>query len=156
MRTQVFSRVLPQSQRKGEKRWREREGRGKGQRLLRASFISSGGIPAISNITVPNTVFHPKPSVTSSVTKLTRKDNLDEKKIFDLLINDESKISFISSRWAAKEAIYKALNNKDILFINIEILNDENGKPYCSNYNKIILSISHTKVHCIAVALLLK
>ena len=82
--------------------------------------------------------------------------SINEKKIFDLLINDESKISFISSRWAAKEAIYKALNNKDILFINIEILNDENGKPYCSNYNKIILSISHTKVHCIAVALLVK
>lgn len=79
-----------------------------------------------------------------------------EKIIFDSLISDEAKTSFIASRWAAKEAVYKALNNHDILFINIEILNDLNGKPYCSNFEKLVLSITHSKMYCIAIALLLE
>ncbi|MGL5640385.1 MAG: holo-ACP synthase [Mycoplasmoidaceae bacterium] len=82
--------------------------------------------------------------------------SIKEKDIFVSLISEDLKISFVASRWAAKEAVYKALNNKDILFINIEILNDENGKPYCSNFENIALSITHSEIYCIAIALLLK
>ena len=40
---------------------------------------------------------------------------------------------YLSKRFAAKEAIWKALNSKrgnGLIFKEIEILNDENGKPY--------------------------
>ncbi|MGL4616901.1 MAG: holo-ACP synthase [Mycoplasmoidaceae bacterium] len=82
--------------------------------------------------------------------------SIKEIDIFNSLTNYESKISFVASRWAAKEAVYKALNNNDILFINIEILNDINGKPYCSNFKNIALSITHSEIYCIAIAFLLK
>ncbi|MGL5246331.1 MAG: 4'-phosphopantetheinyl transferase superfamily protein [Mycoplasmoidaceae bacterium] len=82
--------------------------------------------------------------------------SIKEKDIFDSFMSYDSKISFVASRWAAKEAVYKALNNKDILFINIEILNDINGKPYCSNFEKVALSITHSEIYCIAIAFLLK
>lgn len=67
-----------------------------------------------------------------------------------------------AARFAAKEAIFKAisplLNNKyDITWLDIEILNDKQGRPY-ANLNKekidkkiqIDISISHIKEYAIA------
>lgn len=68
-----------------------------------------------------------------------------------------------AARFAAKEAVFKAvsskINNKfDISWKDIEILNDENGRPYTKLKNmdfveSIDISLSHVKDYAIATAL---
>ena len=63
---------------------------------------------------------------------------------------------YLCGRFAAKEAIMKALSNtKSYNFLDIEILTDITGKPYCSNLNNIKVSISHEKEMTIAVAIVI-
>lgn len=63
-----------------------------------------------------------------------------------------------AGRFAAKEAIYKAIgNNKNLSWKDIKILNDPDGKPYCvlndrKFVNKILISISHTHNYAVASA----
>ncbi|EPY2271907.1 holo-ACP synthase [Clostridium sporogenes] len=95
--------------------------------------------------------------------KLFTKDEMDlwEKKNF--------KLEFIAGRFAAKEAVSKALGTgiRDFNFKDIEIINNELGKPQVilkpkaediirkvSKSYKIHLSISHEKEYAIAYALL--
>ncbi|APU58652.1 holo-ACP synthase [Clostridium botulinum] len=97
------------------------------------------------------------------INKLFTKNEMDlwEKKNF--------KLEFIAGRFAAKEAISKALGTgiRDFNFKDIEIINDELGKPQVilkpkaeniirkiSKFYKIHLSISHEKEYAIAYALL--
>ena len=66
-----------------------------------------------------------------------------------------------AGRFAAKEAIIKALKGggfeKKLSFLDIEILNEENGKPYVKFLKdipgKILLTISHCKKMACAVAI---
>ena len=72
--------------------------------------------------------------------------------------NGNKKLEYLCGRYAAKEAIIKALNKYEITnFQEIEILNDKKGAPIanCKNYN-IIISISHEKKYTIAEAIVLK
>lgn len=75
---------------------------------------------------------------------------------FLLYQKKENKLQFLGGRFAAKEALIKALG-LSILGINlkdIEILNKENGKPYLIYKNKEYkVSISHEK-HC-AIAIVI-
>ncbi len=75
----------------------------------------------------------------------------------------EMKYQHYAARFAAKEAIFKAIsdliNNKfSISWKDIEILNDNKGRPYAnisiSSINKIEIdiSLSHIKEYAIAVA----
>ena len=65
-----------------------------------------------------------------------------------------------AARFAAKEAVYKAFgDNKTLGWKDMTILNDENGKPYCrlkdDNFkNKILISLSHTKIYAVANAII--
>ena len=76
---------------------------------------------------------------------------------------------YYAGRWAAKEAIAKALGcgiGARCSFTDIEILNDESGKPLAAlsgaaqrtaaelNVGRIHLSISHEKNYAAAVAVL--
>lgn len=73
-------------------------------------------------------------------------------------------IPHIAGRFSAKEAIVKALGvgiGKEISFHDIEIINDEKGKPCvflseatkkCFSQGNIFLSISHSKDYATAVA----
>ncbi len=73
-----------------------------------------------------------------------------------------------AARFSAKEAIVKALGEgfgKHIAFLDIEILNDPNGKPYATLSNKCSehfgrptfhLSISHSRDYATASAIALK
>lgn len=73
------------------------------------------------------------------------------------LYNQRNKVEFLSGRFAAKEAIMKCLpNTKELKFTDIEILNDESGKPYCNIEDIEDISISHEKEYTIAVALYIK
>ncbi|NFL96705.1 holo-ACP synthase [Clostridium botulinum] len=97
------------------------------------------------------------------INKLFTRNEMDlwEKKNF--------KLEFIAGRFAAKEAISKALGTgiRDFNFKDIEIINNELGKPQVvlkpkvediirkiSQSYKIHLSISHEKEYAIAYALL--
>ena len=79
-----------------------------------------------------------------------------------------AKYQHYAARFAAKEAIFKAvsklLNNKfDISWKNAEIANDENGRPYINFLNtKIIekiedidISISHCKEYAVATVVVM-
>ncbi len=73
-----------------------------------------------------------------------------EFEIFDGL-NEDLKIEFLASRFAAKEAIIKA-TDKQYNLSKIEIFSYESGKPY-SNIEGISISISHEKEYSIAFAI---
>jgi len=66
----------------------------------------------------------------------------------------------LAARFAAKEAIFKAVgNNPNLSWKDMSILNDQYGRPYClfkdKKYkNKIIISISHTENYAIANAII--
>ena len=75
--------------------------------------------------------------------------SIDEIEIFNTFNSDKRKIEYIASRFACKEALFKATGNK-ISFNQISILNDENGKPYVKNKKDIEISISHETEFSIA------
>ncbi len=79
-----------------------------------------------------------------------------------------AKYQHYAARFAAKEAIFKAvsklLNNKfDISWKNAEIINDENGRPYVNFINTKIMekiedidiSISHCKEYAVATVVVM-
>ena len=63
-----------------------------------------------------------------------------------------------AGRFAAKEAIFKALGDSRVTWLDLNIYNDASGKPVCQ-YNKnifeghIYLSISHSKDYAVAQAI---
>ncbi len=65
----------------------------------------------------------------------------------------------LAGRFAAKEAVFKAMGNKEISWHDIEISNDEDGKPNCSILNRKVIdkvvhiSISHVKNYAVANAI---
>ena len=65
-----------------------------------------------------------------------------------------------AARFAAKEAVYKAVgNDPTIHWKDIKILNDNHGKPYCELKkegfnNKIVISLSHTQNYAVANAII--
>lgn len=65
----------------------------------------------------------------------------------------------LAGRFAAKEAIFKALNIKNLSWKEIEILNDKIGRPIVSISNRqakgidIQISISHVKTYAVASAI---
>lgn len=70
----------------------------------------------------------------------------------------KKKLEFLCGRIACKEAIIKCLNEvENPHFLELEILNKENGAPYTvyKNYN-IKISISHEENYTIAEAIFLK
>jgi holo-[acyl-carrier protein] synthase len=63
----------------------------------------------------------------------------------------------LAARFAAKEAIWKALNNKQLIISDISIKNTKDGAPEVyikgKKQNKIKVSLSHTKEYASAVAI---
>lgn len=79
------------------------------------------------------------------------------------LDNAKTRVSFyqhLAGRFAAKEAIFKAFNNKELSWKDIQIMNNKEGKPYCEILNKkfkkadIFISISHVKTYAVASAVI--
>lgn len=72
---------------------------------------------------------------------------------------------YIAGRFAAKEAVIKALGVQHIGFTDIEILNDEHGRPYISSLARLLdiiglksakihVSISHEREYAVGMAIL--
>lgn len=84
--------------------------------------------------------------------KIAKKILTSNELIFFNDINSEKrKIEFLASRFAAKEAIIKATNNK-VDMKEIEVSNLNSGKPI-SNILGVHLSISHEDNYSIAYAI---
>lgn len=71
-----------------------------------------------------------------------------------LSINPNAKETFLATRWASKEAIFKATNDKD--YLKYQILNNESGKPYVLNHPEIKISLSHENDTVIAFVVIEK
>ncbi len=78
------------------------------------------------------------------------------------LINAKTRGSLyqhLAGRFAAKEAVFKALGDAELNWQDIEILNDKQGKPSCKFLNiknkgvDVIVSISHVKNYAVANAI---
>lgn len=75
---------------------------------------------------------------------------------------NKQKYQHYAARFAAKEAIFKAISNKlenkyDIEWKNIEIINDKEGRPYINfidieikEIDQIDISISHCREYAVA------
>ncbi len=65
----------------------------------------------------------------------------------------------LAGRFAAKEAVFKALGDAKLNFKDIQILNDKDGRPHCVILNSqakkvdIQVSISHVKNYAVANAI---
>ena len=66
----------------------------------------------------------------------------------------------LAGRFAAKEAVFKALGNKNLMWQDVQVLNDKEGRPYCKILNgkgknsEVHLSISHVKNYAVASAVI--
>jgi len=66
----------------------------------------------------------------------------------------------LAGRFAAKEAVFKALGDKGLTWKDVQILNDKEGKPYCAILNgrskkvDVHISISHVKNYAVANAII--
>lgn len=82
---------------------------------------------------------------------ISRVLTLTEIEIFNQKRTEQQKREFLGGRFAAKEAYLKAIGTGigKIGFQDIEILNDESGKPYL-NINNAKVSISHEKEYAVA------
>ncbi len=81
------------------------------------------------------------------------------------LINAKTRGSLyqhLAGRFAAKEAVFKALGDENLNWQDVEILNDKQGKPSCKLLNAkgkgtdVIVSISHVKNYAVANAIITK
>jgi holo-[acyl-carrier protein] synthase len=64
-----------------------------------------------------------------------------------------------AGRFAAKEAIYKALGDRSLTWKDLTIINDSDGRPSCQLKNNtfkgfIHVSISHSKLYAVASAVI--
>jgi holo-[acyl-carrier protein] synthase len=68
----------------------------------------------------------------------------------------------LAGRFAAKEAVFKALGDARLNWKDVLILNDKEGKPYCAILNgkgknlDVYISISHIKNYAVANAIITK
>jgi holo-[acyl-carrier protein] synthase len=68
----------------------------------------------------------------------------------------------LAGRFAAKEAIFKAVGDNQLSWQDIQIHNDQEGKPVCMFLNgkgkkiNVHISISHVKTYAVASAVVTK
>lgn len=73
---------------------------------------------------------------------------------FQALETEFSKKQFLASKWALKEALYKALPNEHLVFEEINITENEFGQPTVKIKDyQISLSLSHNQSNAVAIAI---
>jgi len=85
----------------------------------------------------------------------------DEFKLYENIANENVKLTFLGGRFAAKEAIFKAISKGKgtAYYTDFSVLSDENGKPYVEteyfeDETVIHITITHTDTHAIAYVLI--
>lgn len=76
----------------------------------------------------------------------------DEINIFNDIKTEERKREYLGGRFAAKEAIFKATQDRN--YLAYIILNDEVNRPYVKDHEEIAISISHDGEYAIAIAII--
>jgi phosphopantetheine--protein transferase-like protein len=114
----------------------------------------------ISKISRFERIIKTAPYLVNFLNKVLHKNEILE---FNALKNDEQKSKFLASRWSVKEALVKATNNKQLIYSNIFIWKDSNGKPFIKfdedyqhneQMGKVHLSISHEEDTSIAFVII--
>jgi len=65
----------------------------------------------------------------------------------------------LAGRFAAKEAVFKAMGDKSLTWKDVQVFNDRDGKPFCKILNnkgknfEVHVSISHVKNYAVASAI---
>ena len=76
---------------------------------------------------------------------------------FNAISDENEKMIFAASRWAAKEAVVKA-SDKKIIFSEIEVFNSDTGRPFVKingeTANNIDISISHENDYSLAFCII--
>lgn len=87
----------------------------------------------------------------------------EEKKLYLNIADENTKLSFLGGRFAAKEALFKAISkgNGTAYYRDFSILNQDNGKPYVQtdffhDTEIVHLTITHTDHYAIAYVLIEK
>lgn len=94
------------------------------------------------------------------IVKISRFNDVNEHFIDRILTKEEKKeyltrvdkVKYLATRFAAKEAYFKA--TQDPHYLNISILNKENGAPYILNKENIHLSLSDEDEYAVAYLIL--
>lgn len=69
-------------------------------------------------------------------------------------VEESLKPKFLASRWALKEAVYKATSKwRPTPFVGIEFKKNPKGYIECTNFNNIKVSLSYSKDKVYAIAL---
>ena len=84
-----------------------------------------------------------------------------DKRFIDLVLTKAEQLEYkkrgllyLCGRYAAKEAIMKAMpNTKEYNFLDFEILTNSDGSPNVNGFNNIKVTISHEKEYTIAFAI---
>lgn len=82
-----------------------------------------------------------------------------QKELDNARIKKNFSFEHLAGRFAAKEAVLKAFSRAKFGFKDVEILNDDFGKPFCTLKEDgylIAISISHTKYYAVASAVIEK
>ncbi|MBN2300154.1 MAG: holo-ACP synthase [Acholeplasmataceae bacterium] len=89
--------------------------------------------------------------------------SIEEQIVFNNIAAENMKLSYLGSRFAAKEAIFKAISQGPgkTNYVDFSILNHENGSPYIKTsffkHNETLhISITHTDEHAIAYVMIEK
>ena len=89
--------------------------------------------------------------------KISRILSSKEILVYSQIKLEKRKLEYLGSRFACKEALFKA-TNKNFNLNEVSILNYENGKPYieCSflDCDKVEVSLSHEEEFSIAMVLI--
>ncbi len=86
--------------------------------------------------------------------------SIPEKELYDSFTSEDRKNTFLAGRFAAKEAIAKALSHTDLdlSYRELIILNDEHGKPYlqCDKLSGLTvwISIAHEQEYAVGFCLI--
>ncbi|MBU1998505.1 MAG: holo-ACP synthase [Candidatus Omnitrophota bacterium] len=82
------------------------------------------------------------------------------KKELEYAKNRSNLYQHLSGRFAAKEAVFKALGDPGLNWKDVQITNNKQGKPRCEIFKKIgkiinvHISISHVKTYAVANAII--
>ncbi|MEE8807446.1 MAG: holo-ACP synthase [Lactimicrobium sp.] len=79
---------------------------------------------------------------------LTQEEQIEYKKIE----TDKRRIEYLGVHFAAKEAVFKALN--DPHWLSYSILHEKNGRPYILNHPDWEISIAHDGDYAIAIVII--
>lgn len=87
----------------------------------------------------------------------------EEIKAYENITVEQKKLEYVGGRFAAKEAIFKAISKSDgkTNYVDFSILNHNHGLPYVKtdyfkDQEKIHISITHTSEHAIAYVVIEK